>query len=111
MVRPFAMRYIAAYLLAKAAGNEKPTQEQVKKILEAAGVEIDAAQLEAVVTKMADKPVEELVETGKNEMGKVGGAAPAAAGAATAAAEAPKEEAPKEEEAAAPLDLGDMFDF
>ena len=106
------MEYIAAYLLSVAAGNAKPTQEQVKKILEAAGVEVDAAQLEAVVTKMSEKSVDELVETGKTEMNKVGGAAPAAGAAAAApaaAAEAPKEEAKEEE--AAPLDLGEMFDF
>ncbi|EAY13270.1 60s Acidic ribosomal protein [Trichomonas vaginalis G3] len=105
------MKYIAAYLLSVAAGNAKPTQEQVKKILEAAGVEVDAAQLEQVITKMNEKSVEELVETGKNEMGKVGGAAPAHAGSApaAAAAEAPKEEAKEEE--VVQLGVGDMFDF
>ncbi|EAX91481.1 60s Acidic ribosomal protein [Trichomonas vaginalis G3] len=105
------MRYISAYLLSVAAGNQKPTADQVKKILEAAGVDIDAAQLEQVVTKMNEKAVEELVETGKNEMGKVAGAAPAASAAApAAAAEVPKEEA-KEEEAPMPIGLDDMFDF
>ena len=60
---------------------------------------------------MSEKSVDELVETGKTEMNKVGGAAPAAGAAAApaAAAEAPKEEAKEEE--AAPLDLGEMFDF
>ena len=104
------MKYIAAFLLSKAAGNEKPTVDQVKAVLSAAGVEIDDAKVEAVVTKMNEKPLEEIIESGKTEIAKVaGGAAPAASSTAAAAAEAPKEE--EKEEEAAPLDLGDMFDF
>ena len=104
------MKYIAAFLLSKAAGNEKPSAEQVKAVLAAAGVEVDDAKVEEVVTKMNEKPLEEIVETGKAEIAKVaGGAAPSGSAAPAAAAEAPKEE--EKEEEAAPLDLGDMFDF
>ena len=103
------MKYIAAYLLSKAAGNDKPTVEQVKAILSAGGVEIDDAQVTEVVTKMNEKSVEELLETGKAELAKVaGGAAPAASTGAAAAA--PAEEKKEEEvEEAAPLALDDMF--
>ena len=105
------MKYIAAYLLSKAAGNDKPSVEQVKKILEAGGVEIDEEQLTQVVTKMNETTVEEAIEKGKGELAKVSGgvAAPAASSAPAAAAE----EKPKEEdEGDAPMDmdLGSMFD-
>ena len=102
------MKYIAAYLLSKAAGNEKPTTEQVKEILKAAGVEIDDALVEQVVTKLSEKPIEETIENGKAQMAKVGGGAVAATSSAPAAAAAAAVEEPVEEEAA-PLDLGDMF--
>ena len=101
------MKYIAAYLLSQAAGNEKPTVDQVTAILKAGGVEVDGAEVEKVVSKMNEKTTEELIEAGKADLAKVGGgAAPAASGSAAAA---PKEEKHEEEEAAAPLDLGDMF--
>ena len=104
------MKYIAAYLLSKAAGNDKPSVEQVKKILEAGGVEIDDEQLTQVVTKMNETTVEEAIEKGKGELAKVSGGAVAASSSAPAAAAS--EEKPKEEEAEdAPMDmdLGDMF--
>ena len=107
---PFAMKYIAAYLLSKAAGNEKPTVDQVKAILAAGGVEIDDAKVQEVVTKMNEKSVEELVEAGKADLAKVSGGAAPAAGSSTAAA-APAEEAKKEEEPEpeVSLALDDMF--
>lgn len=108
------MKYIAAYLLARAGGDAAPTAAKVRAILESIGASIDEQRLNEVVNKMNGKNIEDLIEEGSKKMISVGavmgGAAPAAAGAAAPADEKPKEEE-KEEEAAAPLDLGDMFDF
>ena len=105
------MKYIAAYLLAIAGGKQAPTQADVKAILESVGVSVDEKRLQEVIAKFEGKNVEELIEEGSKKMIIVGGAAPAGAAAAAPAAaeEAPKEE--EKEEEAAPLDLGDMFDF
>ena len=37
------MKYIAAYLLCKAGGQDSPTAADITKVLQAAGVEADAA--------------------------------------------------------------------
>ena len=102
------MKYIAAYLLSKAAGNDKPSVDQVKAILSAGGVAIDDSELEKVVTKMNEQALEQIIENGKAQMAKVGGGVAATSAAAPAAAAAAPAEEPVEEEAA-PLDLGDMF--
>ena len=106
------MKYIAAYLLSKAAGNDKPTVDQVKAILAAAEVQIDDTQVEAVVTKMNESTVEETIKKGNAELAKVGGGVAPAAASSAAPAPAAEEEKPAEEDDA-PLDmnLGDMFDF
>ena len=105
------MKYVAAYLLAIAGGKAEPTAADVKAILESVGVSVDEKRLESVLGKFQGKNVEELIEAGSKKMIVSGGSAAPAAGAAAPAAaeEAPKEE--EKEEEAAPLDLGDMFDF
>ena len=104
------MKYIAAYLLAKAGGNDKPTAQQVADILKAAEVKFEQSQLEEVCQKMNEKSLEELIEKGKSDIAKVAGGAPATQ---TSNTPAPQQQVvqKKEEEAAAaaPLDLGDMF--
>jgi len=103
------MKHIAAYLLCKAGGVEQPTKEQVAKILGAAGINFSDSDLETVCNKMNASNVEQLVAKGKAEIAKVAGGS--VAPTSTSKAEAPKPVAKKEEEAqaAAPLDLGDMF--
>ncbi|EAY07488.1 hypothetical protein TVAG_499760 [Trichomonas vaginalis G3] len=107
------MKYVAAYLLAIAGGNATPSAADVKAILESVGAAVDEQKLNHVIAKFEGKNIEELIEEGAKKMISTGAAvaaAPAAGAAGAAAEEAPKEEA-KEEEPAAPLDLGDMFDF
>jgi large subunit ribosomal protein LP2 len=105
------MKYVAAYLLAMAGGKTEPTAADVKAILESVGVSVDEKRLDMVLAKFQGKNVEELIEEGSKKMIVSGPSCAAAAPAAGAAAaeEAPKEE--EKEEEAAPLDLGDMFDF
>ena len=39
------MRYVAAYLLATLGGNSSPSKEDVEKILESVGLEVDDEKL------------------------------------------------------------------
>ena len=96
------MEYVYAALLLHSAGKEI-TDENVKKVLEAAGIEPDEARIRALVEALKDVNIDEAIQ---------GAAVPvAAAPAATTAeqsapAEEKKEEAKeekKEEEATAGL--------
>ena len=42
------MRYVAAYLLASLGGRDSPTKEDITKILESVGLEIEDEQLDKV---------------------------------------------------------------
>jgi large subunit ribosomal protein LP2 len=106
------MKHMAAYLLLKLGGNDAPTADQVKTALDTVGVTVDDAALTHLLAELAEKDLEELLESGKSQLatfggggggGGGGGAAPAAAAAAEE-----KEEEKEEEE----MDLGggmDMF--
>jgi large subunit ribosomal protein L12 len=97
------MEMIYAALLLHKAGKEI-NEENMKKVLEAAGVEADVGRIKAVVSALEGANIDEIIEKAS-----VVAAAPAAAPAAGAApaAEAPKKEEKseekKEEEAAAGL--------
>merc|ERR1712183_539818 len=96
------MRYVAAYLLAALGGNENPTTNDIKTILESVGVGYDEERASLVVNKCQGKSVAELIEAGSAKMASMpagggggGGAAAAASSggdAAPAAVEEKKEE-------------------
>lgn len=44
------MRYVAAYLLATLGGNANPTKEDVTKILESVGLDIEEERLDKVIS-------------------------------------------------------------
>ncbi|ETO79552.1 hypothetical protein F444_05774 [Phytophthora nicotianae P1976] len=107
------MRYIAAYLLAVLGGHPTPSANDVEKILNSSGVEVDKTRVAAVIKAMEGKTAEEVIAAGSEKLAKFGsaGAGPAAAGGAAAGAEAEKveEKAVEEEEE---VDMGggmDMF--
>ena len=85
------------------------TADRLRKIIEVSGVKVESYWVDLFADFFKTHDVSELVKG----VSLGGGAAPSAGGAAqqTAAAteEKPKEE--EKEEEAAPLDLGDMFDF
>ncbi|NPA05376.1 MAG: 50S ribosomal protein P1 [Crenarchaeota archaeon] len=88
------MEYIYASLMLHAAGKEI-TEDALKRVLEAAGIQVDEVRLKAVVAALKEINIDEVV--------KAATAMPAApvgvpAGAAPAAAEEKKEEEKKEEE-------------
>jgi large subunit ribosomal protein LP2 len=100
------MKFVAAYLLASMAGNPSPTKDDVRKILESVGAEVEEAKLELLFKEVEGKDVDELLAAGREKFaftpsGAGAGAdlAPAAAGASgggAAAAEKKKEEKAEE---------------
>ncbi len=98
------MEYVYAALLLHEAGKEI-NEENLKKVIEAAGIEADEARIKALVSALEGVDIEEAISQAAMPVA----AAPAAAAAAPAAAEEKKEEKSeedeekKEEEAAAGL--------
>jgi len=115
------MRYIAAYLLAQIGGNATPSSDDIKTILEAAGVDVEEERLSKLLSELEGKDVNELISEGSSKLASVpsgggggGSAAPAAGGAAAAAggaAEEKKEEKKEEEKEESDDDMGfGLFD-
>lgn len=88
------MEYVYAALLLHAAGKEI-NEENLKKILEAAGVDVDVARVKALVSALQEINIDEAIE----QAVAMPVAAPAAAPAAAQEAEEKKEEKKEEEEA------------
>ena len=49
------MKYISAYLLAKVSGNENPTVEDMKGIIESVGIDFDNKKAEEIFGKLKGK--------------------------------------------------------
>merc|ERR1712212_1419185 len=102
LVQNIKMRYVAAYLLSALGGNDSPTTDDIKTILESVGVGYDDERAEIVVNQCKGKSIEELIAAGSAKMasmpaggGSGGGAVAsvdAAGGDATAVVEEKKEE-------------------
>ena len=98
------MEYIYAAMILHSAEKDI-NEENVKSIIEAAGIDADDARVKALIAALEDVDIEEAIETAA-----VAAAAPVAA--APAAAEAEAEEEEEEEEAseeAAAAGLGALF--
>ncbi|KAK5968793.1 Large subunit ribosomal protein LP2 [Trichostrongylus colubriformis] len=113
------MRYVSAYLLAVAGGNQSPQLDDIKNILGAVGVDTDAETAKLVISRLQGKNIEEVIAEGAAGLVAVSGgaaaaAAPAGGAAAPAAAAAAKEEAKpakKEEKEESDDDMGfGLFD-
>merc|ERR1712156_990748 len=114
------MRYVAAYLLSALGGNESPTTDDIKTILESVGVGYDEERAQFVVNQCKGKSIPELIAAGSEKMASMpggggggGAAAPAASGGdAPAAVEEKKEEKKAEsEESGSDDDMGfGLFD-
>jgi large subunit ribosomal protein LP2 len=110
------MRVIAAYLMAVLGGNDSPSADDVKKILESVGIEADGDQVDKVISELSGKDIDELITQGTEKLAAVptgGGAAAggaAASGDAADAAEAePEEESESESESDADMGFS-LFD-
>jgi large subunit ribosomal protein L12 len=99
------MEYVYAALLLHKAGKEI-NEENMKKVISAAGIEPDEGRIKAIVAALEGKNIDEIIANAV--VAAPAAAAPAAQGAAPAEEkkEEPKEEK-KEEEAAA--GLGALF--
>ncbi|CAE6402175.1 unnamed protein product [Rhizoctonia solani] len=113
------MRYIAAYLLLQIGGKTSPVADDIKKVLGAAGVDVDEDRLNKLLNELEGKDVNALISEGSSKLASVpsggavasGGAAPAAGAAGGAAAEEKKEEKKEEEKEESDDDMGfGLFD-
>jgi len=100
------MKVIAAFLLAKLGGNENPTSNDLKKILESVGAEIDETKIDLLFSLIKDHDVTELIAAGREKMSALSSGGPAVAmvaggggGGAASAAEPVAESKKKVEEA------------
>uniref|UniRef100_A0A8B9HTX8 Large ribosomal subunit protein P2 n=1 Tax=Astyanax mexicanus TaxID=7994 RepID=A0A8B9HTX8_ASTMX len=59
------MRYVAAYLLAALSGKDNPSSNDIKKILESVGIEVDETRMGKVVSELNGKKVEDVIAQGK----------------------------------------------
>ena len=105
------MKYVAAYLLAMAGGDAKPSAEKIKSILEAVGATVVPERLNALLKQFEGKDIEQIIKEGSSKMIITSGGSAPATQQQGSAPQQKVEEKKKEEEAvaAAPLDLGDMF--
>ncbi|KAG6381611.1 ribosomal protein 60S [Boletus reticuloceps] len=114
------MRHIAAYLLLQIGGNASPSADNVKKVLDAVGIEADDERLEKLISELEGKDINNLIAEGSAKLssvpsgGAVAAAAPAAgagggAGAAPAAAEEKEEKKEEKEESDDDMGFG-LFD-
>ena len=101
------MKYIAAYALCALSGNT-PAKADVEAVLKAAGVAVDAARVETLMTEMSGKAFDELVAEGQKKMSS-GAAAPAAAAAGAAKPAAKAAAAAKAESSDDDDDMGGLF--
>mmetsp|Transcript_41650 Transcript_41650/g.66150 ORF Transcript_41650/g.66150 Transcript_41650/m.66150 type:complete len:117 (+) Transcript_41650:109-459(+) len=112
------LKYVAAYLMSVLAGNENPTADDIKKILESVESEFDAELAGNLVSELEGKTVHEVIAAGKEKLkgfggggggGGGGGAVAASSGGGGATADAPKAEkkveAEEEEEEDVDFDL------
>jgi large subunit ribosomal protein LP2 len=51
------MRHIAAYLLLVIGGNTSPTAKDVKKVLDAVGIEADDERLDTLISELKGKDI------------------------------------------------------
>lgn len=98
------MEYIYSAMVLYSAGKDI-TEDAIKNVLTAAGVEADAAKIKALVASLEGVDIAEAIKSAAVVAAPAASAAPAAAAAEAAPAkqEEPEEEAVSEEEAAAGL--------
>ncbi len=82
-------------------------EENVKSIIEAAGIDADDARIKALIAALEDVDIEEAIETAAVAAAAPAAAAPVAEAVEEEEDEEPQDEEPSEEEAAA--GLGALF--
>ncbi|VDP79377.1 unnamed protein product [Schistosoma mattheei] len=82
------MRYLAAFLLCQLGGKEKPTENDIKTVLNSVGIEHDSERLEKV-------NIPQLIAEGSTKLSSIPSSG-AVVSSAPAAAASSKTEAPQE---------------
>jgi large subunit ribosomal protein L12 len=100
------MKYVYAAMLLHSSG-QKISEENVKKVLTAAGVNADEARVKALVAAMSEVNIDEAIKAASVVTVPAGGAASAPAAGEAKEEKKPAEEKKKEEEALA--GLGALF--
>lgn len=54
------MKHLAAYLLLTLGGNEKPSADDIKKVLESVGIEADSDRLTKLISELEGKDINEV---------------------------------------------------
>ncbi|CAN4103535.1 unnamed protein product [Withania somnifera] len=62
------MKVIAAYLLAQLGGNSSPSADDLKKILNCVGGEIDDVKIELLLSQVKGKDINELIAASKQRL-------------------------------------------
>ncbi|OIS97154.1 PREDICTED: 60S acidic ribosomal protein P2-like [Nicotiana attenuata] len=62
------MKVIAAYLLAQLGGNTNPSADDLRKILNSVGAEIDEVKIELLLSQVKGKDITELIAAGKQQL-------------------------------------------
>ncbi len=102
------MEYIYSAMLLHSAKKEI-NEKNVTKLLEAAGVKVDAAKAKALIASLKDVKIDEAIEKAAAPVAAAPQAAPAAAGAESAAKKGKKVEEEKKTEEEAAEGLGSLF--
>eukprot|EP00518_Triparma_eleuthera_P003625 CAMPEP_0182463512 /NCGR_PEP_ID=MMETSP1319-20130603/7502_1 /TAXON_ID=172717 /ORGANISM="Bolidomonas pacifica, Strain RCC208" /LENGTH=113 /DNA_ID=CAMNT_0024663061 /DNA_START=11 /DNA_END=352 /DNA_ORIENTATION=+ len=106
------MRHVAAYMMLVLGGNESPSAADVSSVLESVGAEVNQESLDALISDMEGKSLEEVVAAGQEKIATVsvgggGGGGSSGGSGGAAAVEEKKEE--EEEESAEEMGGMDMF--
>ncbi|XP_055824761.1 60S acidic ribosomal protein P2-like [Solanum dulcamara] len=62
------MKVIAAYLLAQLGGNSTPSANDLKKILNSVGADIDDVKIELLLSQVEGKDINELIAAAKQRL-------------------------------------------
>ena len=109
------MKYVAAYMLLALKGEDNIDQAKLKALLEACDCDVNEDSLNAVVTALKGKRLDELINNGLGKVSSMaGGSGGSGAGAAAEEKEEEVEEEEEEEEVeeeSVDMDMGGLFDF
>ncbi|KYH40957.1 MAG: 50S ribosomal protein L7/L12 [Candidatus Bathyarchaeota archaeon B63] len=102
------MEYVYAAMLLHRAGRPID-EENITKVLEAAGIQTDPARVKALVAALSEVDIDEAIKTAPTMIAAAPTAAPEAAPAAEEKPEAEKEEEEEKKEEEALEGLGALF--
>ena len=101
---------MAAYALLVLGGNEKPTADDVAKLLKEAGCNAESDKIARMIESVQGKGFHTLVAEGLDKMSSMGSGAAASAPAGAAKEEAAEEKGDDKKEEEEEVDMGGLFD-